>query len=146
MKNIFAAKIAQIVKTKLVTTLATIIVVIATILTMVGAPKAHAENLTRLDQNLKPTTVEINRINDIRVNSICFTIKNCKAIAAAKELQSSSKPTLGIGHPAAQYCQLVGGKNIILTDSKRNQIDYCLFSDESMVDAWDLYYKHHPKR
>lgn len=57
-------------------------------------------------------------------------------------------PTPGvgvIGNPAARYCHDHNANNRIVLDAKKNEYDYCVFSDGSMIDSWSLYYKHFKK-
>ncbi|MGE5085029.1 MAG: DUF333 domain-containing protein, partial [Bacillota bacterium] len=68
-----------------------------------------------------------------------------KIFTGKPKQQSESKVPLA-GDPAAKYCWDVGAKNRILKSTDNKQYDYCVFSDGSMVDAWDLYYKHFPRK
>lgn len=57
-------------------------------------------------------------------------------------------PTPGVGvvgNPAARYCHDYNANNLIVLDAKKNEYDYCVFSDGSMIDSWSLYYKHFRK-
>jgi len=68
-----------------------------------------------------------------------------KVFSGKPKVETKSKVPLA-GDPAAKYCWDVGSKNRILKSSDNKQYDYCVFADGSMVDAWDLYYKHFPPK
>jgi uncharacterized protein len=109
--------------------------------------------LTRLDKNLKPIKLKISKIENLNFAGACLSQPPCKALVASrvkyppkpkKVVEGPPREEL-LGHPAAQYCLQTGGRNIFLTDAKSNQYDYCLFEDESLVDSWSMYWKHHPQ-
>ncbi|KYG66786.1 hypothetical protein AZI86_07025 [Bdellovibrio bacteriovorus] len=45
-----------------------------------------------------------------------------------------------VGHPAARNCQDLQGVSLIFLDDKKNEVDYCVFRDESFINSWDLYH------
>ena len=67
-----------------------------------------------------------------------------KVFSGKAKTETESKIPLA-GDPAAKYCWDVGAKNRILKSADNKQYDYCVFNDGSMIDAWDLYYRHFPK-
>ncbi len=71
----------------------------------------------------------------------------CEAFSATKVATKPSLAKTGTaGHPASRYCHDKNGSVRILISEDNKQYDYCLFKDGSMVDSWDLYYKHFPKQ
>ena len=112
---------------------------------------AKGSDLTlRLYNNEKYEQIKILDFQKAHISSSC--IKNGKPSCEAWNIfsgkpkpQSESKIPLA-GDPAARYCWDIGAKNRILKSTDNKQYDYCVFSDGSMVDAWDLYYKHFPRK
>ncbi|MBO9666713.1 MAG: DUF333 domain-containing protein [Bdellovibrio sp.] len=102
----------------------------------------------RYYNNDKYELVKITEVQKTRVTSNC--IKNgkpsCKAwsIFLGKPFKVSAQKVPLLGNPAAHYCWDVGAKNRILKADNNEQTDYCVFDDNSMIDSWDLYYKHFP--
>lgn len=103
----------------------------------------------RYYNNGKYEQIKMTEIQKAHISSSC--IKNgkpsCEAwkvLSGKPKPESESKIPLA-GDPAAKYCWDVGAKNRILKSSDNKQYDYCVFADGSMIDAWDLYYKHFPR-
>lgn len=84
-------------------------------------------------------------INGIRVSKKCVNhkgIPSCMAWVATrkKSTGASSSGVPLIGHPAAKNCKSHNGVSLIFLDTKNNEVDYCLFKDDSFVNSWDLYH------
>lgn len=45
---------------------------------------------------------------------------------------------------AAIHCADITGKNLIALDANRNEFNFCLFKDGSMVNSWSVYFKYNP--
>jgi putative hemolysin len=50
----------------------------------------------------------------------------------------------GMNNMAALYCAKAEGRNLLALDHRRNEKDFCRFSDNSMVSSWSLYLKFNP--
>ncbi|MCE3010320.1 MAG: DUF333 domain-containing protein [Proteobacteria bacterium] len=72
------------------------------------------------------------------------TIPQCQALVKAMEKPPEDFKPGSLPHPATAYCKSKGGKELILIDSENRQYDFCRFDDESMVDAWSMYFHHFP--
>ncbi|MFN7453865.1 MAG: DUF333 domain-containing protein [Pseudobdellovibrionaceae bacterium] len=72
------------------------------------------------------------------------TIPQCQALTKAMAKPPSDFKPGSLPHPATAYCKAMGGKEVIMTDSENRQYDFCRFDDESMVDAWSMYFHHFP--
>jgi putative hemolysin len=72
-------------------------------------------------------------------------LKTCDALSALKKKAAdpSREGINVVGNPAGTYCRAYNAKNIIFSDSKKREYDYCVFLDGSAIDAWDLYNRHH---
>lgn len=70
---------------------------------------------------------------------------NCLAYAvysnAKKNVANKSQQ---LPNSAAQFCIDQGAVNLIALGRDRNEFNFCRFSDKSMVNSWDLYFKYHP--
>jgi hypothetical protein len=102
----------------------------------------------KVSEGEKYVNVKIKEHKNIHYNDICFkgpTIK-CEAFEATKiKIELSESKTGFVGHPAARYCHDRKAMVRILIAEDKKQYDFCLFKDGSMVDAWELFYKHFPK-
>ena len=85
------------------------------------------------------------KVELIKIDGIYFS-KNCeeKTCEAFKSL--SKKVDFKIQskirrHPASLTCFNLGGKNILLRDEKKNEWDFCIFKDQSMINSWALHKK-----
>ena len=88
--------------------------------------------------------VKLTVIDKVSVNDTCVKNKKCAALVAAAT-KKTLPPTEGLaGNPASNYCVEQKGVPRILKDEKRNEYDFCLFKDGSLVDSWELYTKHYP--
>ncbi len=93
--------------------------------------------------------VKIESFEGFKINSTCLASKppKCQAYLATKiKLPLSKSPLPVEGHPAARYCLDHKALNRILLDKDRKQYDYCLFTDGSLIDSWDLFYYNFPKQ
>lgn len=45
---------------------------------------------------------------------------------------------------AAIACENITGRNMIALDKDRNEYNFCLFKDGSMVNSWSMYFKYNP--
>ncbi len=110
---------------------------------------AHADQTLKYFNNDKYSDVKIKTYEKANLTESCFKggKPNCKAWTTfnAKAKTPTKNPTPLAGNPAALYCWDVGAKNRILKAQNGDQYDFCVFDDNSMVDSWDLYYKHFPK-
>lgn len=114
---------------------------------------SHAEDLQfsktiyAKKEKISKTSITLKRFNNFLINDVCM--KNpgtCLALAKTKELPPPSKKDFPIAvHPAAERCVLLGGKNIILQNAKNEDLDFCEFKDDSLIDSWELYYAQTPK-
>jgi hypothetical protein len=90
--------------------------------------------------------IKIIKHEGFRISQTCvkaLSVK-CDAWSALQNKRGFERKDIGtIGNPAASYCASYKAKNIIFINSKKQEFDYCYFSDNSVVDAWDLYNKHH---
>lgn len=112
--------------------------------------QAFAQTSLKFFENEKYKDIKITEYQKIHLNSECFKggKPQCQAwltfTGKAKDLTKAKTPLAG--NPAAHYCWDVGAKNRILKAADGKQYDYCVFEDNSMIDAWDLYYKHFPRK
>lgn len=86
--------------------------------------------------------------NNLELTEKCFksVLPKCDAFdATIKKTPLSKSTTDMLGNLSSRYCHDKGGSSRILIDNDNRQFDFCLFKDKSMIDAWDLYYKHYPK-
>ena len=91
-----------------------------------------------LPSSKKSVPIEILTKDNVKINSLCLKLdKKCKALMATKLKINKVKHQDG-SHPASVGCEQKGGESIILQDDKRNDYDFCLFKDGSMIDSWDL--------
>lgn len=110
---------------------------------------AHADQTLKYFNNDKYELMKIKTFQKANLNEACFKAgkPNCKAWTvfngSPKERTKSKTPLAG--NPAANYCWDVGAKNRILKAQNNDEYDFCVFDDNSMIDSWDLYYKHFPK-
>lgn len=85
----------------------------------------------------------------VTISQACFKSGKlrCQAWDAVLNKKALTRtPGVGVvGNPAARYCHDHNANNRIVLDRKKNEYDYCLFSDGSMIDSWSLYYKHYKK-
>ncbi len=97
----------------------------------------YSETFTMLGD--KDSIVEVKSVDGIKYTNFHQSALALKALKSKKPNLDSKKL---IGNPASRNCTLLGGKSIILRDSKNRQYDFCRFQDESMIDSWSLYEKH----
>lgn len=92
--------------------------------------------------------VSIVEYNKLHLTKDCLkgSAPKCLAFEATKKKGTLAKPEIKLlGDPASRYCHGKQGVSRILESSDKKQYDYCLFSDGSMIDSWDLYYLHFSK-
>jgi len=112
--------------------------------------QSFAQTSLRIYENDVYKNVKISEFQGAHLNSECIKggKPQCKAwscfLEKPKPRSKSNFPLAG--DPAAQYCWDVEAKNRILKSVDNKQYDYCVFSDNSMIDSWDLYYKHFPRK
>ncbi|HEX7674569.1 MAG TPA: DUF333 domain-containing protein [Bdellovibrio sp.] len=111
---------------------------------------AFAQTSLKLFENEKYKDIKITEFQKVHLGSDCIKSgkPNCQAWAtySGKPKENTKANTPLAGDPAAHYCWDVGAKNRILKSSDNKEYDYCIFDDGSMIDAWDLYYKHFPRK
>lgn len=112
--------------------------------------QAFAQASLKFFENEKYKDIKITDYQKAHLNSECIKSgrPQCQAWSTfsgkTKDLTKADTPLAG--NPAAHYCWDVGAKNRILKAADGKQYDYCVFADSSMIDAWDLYYKHFPRK
>lgn len=120
---------------------------ISVIIYFTYSPISYAETF-KISKAGKYTDVQVQEHLGLHITADCTKSKppKCDALEATKEkvLSKGSKAPF-IGHPASNYCKSKNGSSRILIGKDNKQYDYCLFQDGSMIDSWDLYYKHYPK-
>lgn len=111
---------------------------------------AFAQTSLKLFENEKYKDIKISEFQKAHLGSDCLKSgkPNCQAwtVYSGKAKSTTKANTPLAGDPAARYCWDVGAKNRILKSPENKEYDYCVFDDNSMVDAWDLYYKHFPRK
>lgn len=116
---------------------------------LIASSAAHADQTMKYFNNDKYEQRKIKTYQKANLNEACFKAgkPSCKAwtVYMAKAKTPTKNPTPLAGNPAALYCWDVGAKNRILKAQNGDQSDFCVFDDNSMIDSWDLYYKHFPK-
>lgn len=105
---------------------------------MLFIPMSFAKTLT-WNKAGKIQKIEVIKMNNIHFNKECQKLaEKCHAFKALRmDLKTKHLSKLA-GHPASKMCKTYGGQSIILKDEEKNEYDYCLFSDASMIDSWDL--------
>lgn len=71
---------------------------------------------------------------------------SCEAWSAVINKRAPASSSGVLGNPAAKYCGEYNAFNRIFLDAKGREFDFCVFKDNSSIDAWSLYYKHHGSR
>lgn len=111
---------------------------------------SFAQSSLRIFENGSYKEIKIVEYQEAHFSSNCLKTgkPHCKAWTAysGKPAPATKSNTPLAGDPAAQYCWALGAKNRILKSSENKQYDYCVFKDSSMVDAWNIYYKHFPRK
>lgn len=88
-------------------------------------------------------------VNELEYDTSCFKAGKTPSCDAAKAAVISTPPKYkqeNLFHPAAQFCEARGGKNLIVLDHKKDEYNFCRFKDKSMVNSWAMYLKHNPKK
>lgn len=104
---------------------------------------------TNANPTYKEEKIVFTKKDNMFVNEICLkkAAKPCEAFAKAKTKPTETNQKDGfLGHPASSRCLAYQGKNLIFFSPEGKEYDVCQFSDNSMVDSWDLYYKQNPKK
>ncbi|MNL38071.1 hypothetical protein D3C87_1602570 [compost metagenome] len=86
------------------------------------------------------------KYDDLEYSVGCIKNKNCQASKAAQDKTAPKYKTDNLFHPAAQFCEARGGKNLIALNDKKEEFNFCRFQDNSMVNSWSMYLKHNPKK
>jgi putative hemolysin len=80
-------------------------------------------------------------VHKINVNKKCYAEKEkCFIYLIQKSKVAKNKKIKNkenFGNPASDFCDLSGGKSEIFTDKDNNQIDFCVFSNNYIVDSWN---------
>ena len=108
-------------------------------------PLKNGEYALFVDQGYKIFTLK--SFESVRVNENCMSDKlpTCKAALAVRFPKPYPQSnTSGSINPGGRYCVSHGAKNLIATDSKNAEFDFCYFEDGSIADSWGLYDKHFP--
>lgn len=102
----------------------------------------------KMSENKKYVEIKTRELEGLQLTTDCFKSAKpkCDSLAATtkKIAMSDSKIPL-TGHPAARLCLDYDGLNRILISKDKDQYDFCLFKDGSMINAWDLYYHFNQK-
>lgn len=88
-------------------------------------------------------------VNELEYDTSCFKAGKTPSCEAAKAAVLATPPKYkqeNLFHPAAQFCEARGGKNLIALDHKKDEYNFCRFKDRSMVNSWAMYLKHNPKK
>lgn len=106
---------------------------------LISMTTTHATaSLLTLNNGDLQQEIQIKPFQGLKVNQKCIDLNDkCMALLSTK-IKLIVKQTKIAGHPASKVCQAKGGYSIILKDNKKNEYDYCTFSDGSMVSSWDL--------
>lgn len=116
------------------------------IFTVVAMPALASSNIfqTYSSKVKKFEKVELVEIQGLKVSRSC--LNGCLALKhAKKETRTLSESRELLGNPAGRNCIKKGGFNRIFFDERKREFDFCVFSDNSAVDAWALYYKNFPR-
>lgn len=106
-------------------------------------------NKMKLSKDNGYIDVTIRTYQNFHLSDNCFKSSGPKCDsfeATKKKIERTISKNQSVGHPAARYCHDKNGVVRILIDENKKQYDYCLFNDGSMIDSWDLYYEHFPKK
>lgn len=79
--------------------------------------------------------------------SQCAEVKSKPCLAEKAVLTKKDFPKIESQedfHPASIYCRAQDGVYLIALNAKKETYSFCQFKDRSMVNAWDLFYKHYP--
>lgn len=96
------------------------------------------------DKYIKFTFIEY---ENLKLSNLCFKRNRAPlCLAYSSSIKGPIKNIPYRGNPASQYCNEIGGINLIAFDSKKNEINICYFDDRSFVNSWSLYYKAFPKQ
>lgn len=76
----------------------------------------------------------------------CIKTKGCLAFLAGQDKSQPKYKTENLFHPAAQFCEARGGKNLIAINNKKEEFNFCRFKDNSMVNSWALYHQLNPPK
>lgn len=97
-----------------------------------------------LTLKIQDTAITLYKMEGVWVSKECLT-ENCLALQppAQKEMPASNSYW---GHPAAAFCALNGGDNVIATHPSGDEDGLCWFKDNSMIIDWDYYYRHERKK
>nr|BFD57967.1 hypothetical protein CKG001_00740 [Bdellovibrio sp. CKG001] len=119
---------------------------------MLGVEMVSAADLgLRYYDSIKKTykPLQVIEKDGVTISKSCLKSGKMKCQAWDAVLNKKAlTPTPGVGvvgNPAARYCHDYNANNLIVLDAKKNEYDYCVFSDGSMIDSWSLYYKHFKK-
>ena len=88
-------------------------------------------------------------VNKLEFDNSCFKAGKTPTCEAALAANNKSEPvykTQNLFHPAANFCEARGGRNLIALDYKRDEYNFCRFKDNSMVNSWAMYNKHNPQK
>ena len=95
--------------------------------------------------NSKYSVIRIKELNGLKFDEATISRPSSDAIKATKtKLSFPSAPHSAMQNPAAQYCSEHGGQNLIAISSSGGEVNYCRFKDRSLINSWDLFYKHFP--
>lgn len=94
----------------------------------------------RLPDN-KHINYEVQSVDGLMVSKACAeNSRQCMDLLKkhTNSLKKQNERKKLMGHPASEYCQMSGGKNIILEDDKLNQFDFCFFENNYGIDSWQM--------
>lgn len=91
--------------------------------------------LFKKEERLKIETIVM---SGKEVNTLCKKLNSqCKALKVDSTLIKHI-PVTNFTNPVSQKCLFYKGKPIILLDQSRNEYNFCLFGDKSMIKSRDL--------
>ena len=102
----------------------------------------NAESYTHYLDRKTAKQVEILEKNKLHINEKCFNeFQKCLEFLKIQAPKSISNPEVSklLENPASRFCKLAKGRAEIFMDKKNNQYDFCVFSNQYIVNSWDYY-------
>lgn len=78
----------------------------------------------------------------MKVSSSCQ--KKCLALEDYSSKFQGFKS--GSGNPASEFCNLIGGEDLIVSHPNLDQDSLCLFKDKSYILSWDLFRRNQKEK
>jgi len=87
---------------------------------------------------------------NLEISSSCFKggqVLECQAFQLSKiKPPPFESPHELMNNSAALNCLALGAKSLTVLDDQKRELTFCRFPDKSLISAWSLYYKHHPRQ